>query len=136
MYSTISLFQTYCVNKQVADSACTATAYLSGVKATYQTIGLSAAVAWNDCPGSVAPGNRTKSIAEWSMAEGKWVGVVTTTRVTHASPAGVYAHTANRNWESDADLAKAANLTDVTQCEDIAKQLITGNPGRDIKASV
>lgn len=119
----------------MADSACTATAYLSGVKSNYETIGISASVKLNDCPGSVASGNRTDSIADWSMAARKAVGLVTTTRVTHASPAGVFAHTANRNWESDVDLAQAANLTDVTQCEDIAKQLITRSPGIDIKAS-
>lgn len=129
------MFQTYCVDKQVADSACTATAYLTGVKARYQTIGLTAAVKADDCPGSVAPGNRTRSVAEWSMAAGKAVGLVTTTTVTHASPAGLYAHTAHRDWESDADLATAANRTDVGQCEDIAKQLITGSPGRDIKVT-
>jgi alkaline phosphatase len=129
----VGMSKTYCVDKQVADSACTATAYLTGVKTNYETIGVSASVKLNDCPGSVAPGNRTQSIADWSMAAGKAVGLVTTTRVTHASPAGAYAHTANRDWESDANLAKAVNLTDVTQCEDIAKQLITRSPGIDIK---
>lgn len=120
----------------MSDSACTATAYLTGVKANYETIGLSASVMLNDCPGSVMPDNRTQSIADWSMAKGKAVGLVTTTRVTHASPSGLYAHSANRDWESDAELAKAANLTDVTQCEDIAKQLITRSPGMDIKVSI
>jgi len=129
-------FQTYCVDRQVPDSACTATAYLSGVKTNYEMIGLSASVKLNDCPGSVAPGNQTQSLADWSMAKGKAVGLVTTTRVTHASPAGMYAHAANREWESDAYLAEAANLTDVTQCEDIAKQLITRSPGIDMKASI
>lgn len=129
----VGMSKTYCVDKQVSDSACTATAYLTGVKANYETIGLSASVMLNDCPGSVMPDNRTQSIADWSMAKGKAVGLVTTTRVTHASPSGLYAHSANRDWESDAELAKAANLTDVTQCEDIAKQLITRSPGMDIK---
>ncbi|KAL5244728.1 hypothetical protein ACI65C_012138 [Semiaphis heraclei] len=129
----VGMSKTYCVDRQVADSACTATAYLSGVKSNFETIGISASVKLDDCPGSVAPGNRTDSIADWSMAAGKAVGLVTTTKVTHASPAGVFAHTANRNWESDVDLAMAANLTDVTQCEDIAKQLITRSPGIDIK---
>ena len=30
-------------------------------------------------------------------------GFVTTTRVTHATPAAMYAKTANRNWECDTD---------------------------------
>lgn len=112
----------------MADSACTATAYLSGVKTNYETIGVTAKVKLNDCAGSLAPGNRTQSIAGWSMDRGKAVGVVSTARVTHASPAGVYAHSANRNWESDTHMTGKAD-----QCDDIAKQLVTGSPGKDIK---
>lgn len=92
---------------------------------------MTAKVMTHDCPGSVAPENRTESIADWSIAKGKAVGLVTTTRVTHASPAGAYAHTAHRNWESDVDLAMSG--VDVRQCEDIAKQLVTRSPGKDIK---
>ncbi|XP_050431790.1 alkaline phosphatase, tissue-nonspecific isozyme-like [Adelges cooleyi] len=128
----VGMSKTYCVNKQVSDSACTATAYLTGVKGNYETVGLSAAVELFDCPGSVAQENRTDSILQWAQKAGKSTGVVTTTKVTHASPAGTYAHSAHRNWESDYDLAKAANLTDISQCMDIAKQLVTQEPGKDI----
>lgn len=48
---------------------------------------------------------------------------MTTTRVTHATPAGTYANTAERNWEGDSD------MTHVTGgCKDIALQLIEENP--------
>lgn len=50
------------------------------------------------------------------------MGVVTTTRVQHASPAGTYAHTVNRNWYSDADVPAAALEEG---CRDIAAQLIS-----------
>ena len=53
---------------------------------------------------------------------GKSVGVVTTTRVQHASPAGAYAHTVNRNWYSDADMPAEALKEG---CQDIATQLIS-----------
>lgn len=50
------------------------------------------------------------------------MGVVTTTRVQHASPAGTYAHVVNRNWYSDANMPpKALN----EGCQDIAEQLIS-----------
>ena len=49
------------------------------------------------------------------------MGVVTTTRVQHASPAGAYAHTVNRNWYSDADLSADAQTYG---CQDIATQLV------------
>lgn len=52
---------------------------------------------------------------------GKSVGVVTTTRVQHATPATTYAHSASRKWYSDADLPAAAKKGN---CTDIAAQLI------------
>ncbi|VVC29117.1 Alkaline-phosphatase-like, core domain,Alkaline phosphatase-like, alpha/beta/alpha,Alkaline [Cinara cedri] len=128
----VGMSKTYCVDKQVADSACTATAYLTGVKANFETIGVTAKVKTFDCLGSLAPENRTQSIAEWSMKHGKAVGLVTTARVTHASPAGLYAHVASREWEDDGMSGKE-NEPDVSKCDDIAKQLVTGHPGKDIK---
>ena len=49
------------------------------------------------------------------------MGVVTTTRVQDASPAGAYAHTVNRDWFSDADLPADAQTYG---CQDIATQLV------------
>jgi alkaline phosphatase len=65
---------------------------------------------------------------------GKSTGVVTTTRVTHASPAGAYAHTANRDWENDAQVNRSGQ--DPDKCSDIAKQLINQQPGKHIKVRV
>lgn len=52
---------------------------------------------------------------------GKSVGIVTTTRVQHATPATTYAHSASRTWYSDADLPSPAKKDN---CTDIAAQLI------------
>lgn len=52
---------------------------------------------------------------------GKSVGIVTTTRVQHATPATTYAHSASRKWYSDADMPDAAKKDG---CTDIASQLI------------
>ena len=60
---------------------------------------------------------------------GKSVGVVTTTRVTHATPAGTYANTADRNWEGDSSMSHVTG-----GCKDIALQLIEENP--DIQVHV
>ena len=46
---------------------------------------------------------------------------MTTTRVTHATPAAAYAHTPERNWESIQDITDAV---EVNGCIDIARQLI------------
>ena len=45
---------------------------------------------------------------------------MTTARVTHATPAALYAHTVDRNWESDVDMDAADNCS----AKDIAAQLI------------
>ncbi|XP_065075881.1 membrane-bound alkaline phosphatase-like [Ochlerotatus camptorhynchus] len=127
-FPDIGLVKTYCVDKQVADSACSATAYLGGVKANYATIGVTAAVKYNNCAASNDPKNHVHSIMSWAQAAGKATGIVTTTRVTHASPAGTYAHVPNREYECDADIL--SQQTDPNQCQDIASQLVRNDPGR------
>ncbi|XP_050544128.1 membrane-bound alkaline phosphatase-like isoform X2 [Daktulosphaira vitifoliae] len=116
------LARTYCVDKQVADSACSATAYMTGVKANSKTLGVTGAVQPNDCDSSLEPNNRVDSILRWAQMAGKSTGIVTTTRVTHASPAGGYAHSANRDWESNAP----------GDCLDIALQLMSQKPGMEL----
>ncbi|CAD1478590.1 unnamed protein product, partial [Heterotrigona itama] len=58
----------------------------------------------------------------------KSTGLVTTTRVTHATPAALYAHAASRYWEDDGKVPPAAR----TSCKDIARQLLEDEPGRNI----
>ncbi|GJQ80048.1 hypothetical protein Trydic_g19336 [Trypoxylus dichotomus] len=123
------LSKTYCLDAQVPDSACTATAYLRGVKANYGTIGVNGHVERGDCVASLEEANRVDSIATWSQAAGKRTGIVTTTRITHASPAGAYAYTSERDWENDAD-------TFDTDCEDIAYQFVHGKTGRNLNVAL
>lgn len=125
------LSKTYAVNHQVSDSANTATAYLSGVKSTYGTIGVNAHVALDDCVRHSERAYHTESIAGWAQTQCKATGLVTTARVTHASPAGVYAHTANRDWENDAAVAAAG--CDPLRTPDIARQLIEDPVGGALK---
>lgn len=118
----------------MADSACSATAYLCGVKTNKGTIGVTANVPLGDCPSSVPDEHRVTSIMQWAQWAGKATGIVTTTRVTHASPAGGYSQTAHRDWESDEDMiVKSNGKTNITQCVDIAKQLVTREPGKNFK---
>uniref|UniRef100_W8BIN1 Alkaline phosphatase n=1 Tax=Ceratitis capitata TaxID=7213 RepID=W8BIN1_CERCA len=126
----VGLSKTYCANTQVADSACTATAYLGGVKTNYGTIGVSAAIEANDCLGQNNSIHHVTSIAAWAQRQGMATGLVTTTSVTHASPAGVYAHVANRNWENDAEVL--SDNGDPLVCTDIATQLVHGEVGRNL----
>nr|XP_048284901.1 intestinal-type alkaline phosphatase 1-like [Myodes glareolus] len=116
----MALSKTYNVDRQVPDSAGTATAYLCGVKANYMTIGVSAAARVDQC--NTTFGNEVISVMYRAKKAGKSVGVVTTTRVQHASPAGTYAHTVNREWYSDGEMPSSAVQEG---CKDIATQLIS-----------
>ncbi|XP_073332801.1 alkaline phosphatase-like [Pagrus major] len=115
----LALSKTYNVDQQMPDSAGTATAYLCGVKANYGTLGVSAAAKRYNC--STSYGNEVTSVLHRAKLAGKSVGIVTTTRVQHASPGASYAHTANRNWYSDSDLTTEAIQNG---CRDIAYQLV------------
>nr|XP_009929553.1 PREDICTED: intestinal-type alkaline phosphatase-like [Opisthocomus hoazin] len=61
------------------------------------------------------------ALAKLARAAGKSVGIVTTTRVQHASPGAAYAHSASRSWYADTNMPKEA-LRD--GCKDIAYQLV------------
>lgn len=122
------------MDRQVADSACTATAYLCGVKANYATIGVTGAVPYRNCEASLDESTHLTSIARWSQLKGKRTGVVTTTRITHASPAGAYANVANRNWESDSDVTSSG--LNSTVCRDIAYQLVYGETGKNLNVAL
>ncbi|XP_062131456.1 membrane-bound alkaline phosphatase [Drosophila sulfurigaster albostrigata] len=126
------LSKTYCVDKIVPDSASTSTSYLCGVKANYGTIGVNAHVKRGDCQAMADTNNHVFSVGKWAMDAGKAAGLVTTTRVTHASPAGVYAHTADREWENNAVLEEACGDL-AEELDDIAVQLIHGEVGGKLK---
>ena len=106
------------------DSAGTATAYLSGVKSRFGTIGVNAGTVRYDC--STVAGNEVETVLEKAYKSGMSVGIVTTTSITHASPASAYAKTANRNWYSDGamiDYFKGEIPKSQQPCKDIAQQL-------------
>ncbi len=116
----LALSKTYNTNQQVSDSAGTATAYHTGVKAKAGVIGVSDAAFRAD--------SRVRHVMPLSPASpnlpnlvGMSTGLVTSARVTHASPAPLYAHTPERNWEDDKDMPPEALAAG---CKDIASQLI------------
>lgn len=60
---------------QIADSACTATAYLCGAKANEGTLGVSAAVPRHDCVAAVDTAHHVQSIAAWALDDGRDAGI-------------------------------------------------------------
>eukprot|EP00397_Hematodinium_sp_SG-2012_P034091 GEMP01036519.1.p1 GENE.GEMP01036519.1~~GEMP01036519.1.p1 ORF type:complete len:570 (+),score=35.91 GEMP01036519.1:238-1947(+) len=130
-FPNIGLLKTYNVDKQVPDSAATATAFLTGVKANFYTLGVNANVKLGDCHSSLKPENRLKSILDWAQDADKETGVVTTAQVTHATPAGLYAKTSHRKWQCDTRIIAAG--PDALKCKDIARQLVEDEPARKLK---
>ncbi|XP_048773394.2 alkaline phosphatase-like isoform X1 [Ostrea edulis] len=123
----VGLSKTYLPNRQVADSAATATAMLVGEKTNWYTLGVTGKAQFGDC--NFPKEAEIDTILQQSKMEGKSTGIVTTSRITHATPAAAYAKIPHRNWESDADLTKY-NVSG--RCRDIAQQLIYNNSEIDV----
>ena len=113
-----AFIKTHSNDAQVTDSAPSMSAYMTGVKANNEVISMSAdtrAVDPNpDYTTQVVPGNgqAVTTLLELAKAAGRGTGVVTTTRITHATPAATYAHVPHRDAEAD-----------------IAAQLVPGGAG-------
>lgn len=102
---------------------------MTGVKTNLRLIGVNAKADYLNCSAALNPQNQVESIALWAQQAGKSTGIVTTTTITHASPAGNYAHVASRHFESDYDVIKSG-LPYPADCIDIASQLIEKEPGK------
>ncbi|VDM31385.1 unnamed protein product [Hydatigera taeniaeformis] len=120
-----TLCRTYDLETMVTDSASSATAYLTGTKTRTSMIGVTGAVLVKQCS-FYTDSEKTESALTAAEKVGKWGGIVTTSRITHASPSGCFGHVAYRNWESDSDLPNkcAPNCG----CTDLAYQLINEHP--------
>ena len=104
--------KTYSLDGQTTDSAPSMAAYMTGVKMRNEVISMSADTQPRDpvtkknytsgadstCP--AGNGTPATTLLELAKAAGKSVGAVTTTTVTHATPAATYAHICNRNGEN------------------------------------
>lgn len=101
--------KTYSNDAQTTDSAPSMAAYTTGVKMNNEVIAMSAETIATP-PGKDANGNLTinncaatgngvsvPTILELAKAKGKAVGAITTTELTHATPAATYSHICNRN---------------------------------------
>ncbi|XP_063704170.1 alkaline phosphatase 4-like, partial [Culicoides brevitarsis] len=112
--------KTYNTDKQVPDSAGTATALFCGVKTKYKVLGLD-----STAKGDSMTQGQVYSIMKWGQDAGKRTGVVTTTRITHATPAALYSHSPNRDYESDSPIPNEYK----NSLKDIARQLVEDEPG-------
>lgn len=127
----LALSKTYSVNQQVADSAPTATAMMTGVKTNDAVIGLDERAVHGQH--ATAAGHELTTLLELAEDAGLGTGIVTTARLTHATPAAAYARTVERDWEDDAALSPAARRDGFP---DIAKQLVQFSRGDGIDVAL
>ncbi|MEZ9367902.1 alkaline phosphatase [Shewanella sp. 10N.286.51.B2] len=114
-----ALVKTYNVDAQTPDSAGTMTAMMSGLKSDAGVLGVDEDIVRGDC--STVAGNEVVTALELAEIKGLATGIVSTARITHATPAATYAKSADRNWEDISDMPEDA----VTGgCKDIADQLV------------
>lgn len=110
----LALSKTYNTNAQTPDSAGTATAMNTGVKVKAGVLGVSDKARRGKCEDVKATSIPT--FADIVGELGKSVGIVSTARITHATPAAVYAHSGDRNW--------AASVPEGCDQKTIAEQLV------------
>ncbi len=87
------LVATHGADRLVNDSAATATALATGQRTMYRSVGM------QPDPQNVDKMLSAVTVLEEAEKKGLRTGLVTTTRLTHATPAAFYAHNADRNQE-------------------------------------
>lgn len=128
-FPAVGLSKTYNLDSQVPDSAGTATAMLSGLKVNIGTLGVDGRVPYGEACEQLTEDRKILSVLDYALQEGKSVGIVTNTRVTHATPGAAYAHVPYRDWESD---PKMAGISGCDHVKDIAYQLVMDNPNINV----
>jgi alkaline phosphatase len=123
--------KTYSLDAQTTDSAPSMAAYMTGVKMNNEVISMSANTKAYDaanksyisgsnttCPLDGSNGTPVATLLELAKAQGKGTGSITTTRLTHATPAATFSHLCHRDGEND-----------------IAQQAVPGNARYNAKLS-
>ena len=117
-FPNVALVKTYNTNAQVPDSAGTATAMHSGVKTRIGVLGIGPAAEKGVCKDALA--HPLPLLGEEVQRRGLALGIVTTTRLTHATPASVITRSADRDWEADTAIPADQQGQG---CKDIALQI-------------
>lgn len=126
-----ALVKTYNTNAQVSDSAGTASAMNTGVKTKAGVISIDGSVPVGDCEAALEGAATT--LAERAEEAGMSTGVVSTARITHATPAAVYGHSASRDWEDDSDIPDEQKPKG---CVDLAQQLVNFSAGDGLEVAL
>ncbi len=118
----VGLSKTYSWDQQTSDSAPTMSAMMTGYKTREGMLSVNHLTARGDCNAAHLAATSVKTLLEKAADHGKATGVVSTARLTHATPAATYAHTPVRDWEADSNLPAGCEV------KDIARQLLEVSP--------
>ncbi len=129
-----ALSKTYSANQQTSDSAPTMSAIMTGIKTDEGVLSVNQNIMRGDY--KTVAGNETTSLLEMAEDAGKSTGVVTTARLTHATPGACYAHTADRDWESDKDIFDRKKDAFDAKFPDIARQLLETKHGDGLEVAL
>ena len=117
-FPSLALVKTYNVDAQVSDSAGTMTALVTGHKTRAGVLSVGPQAARGDC--RAAKAHELATLLEEAEQRGLKTGLVSTARITHATPAAAYAHSPERGWELAATVPEEVR----DECKDIARQLV------------
>jgi len=132
-FPNVGLSKTYSWDQQTSDSAPTMTAMVTGYKAREGMLSVDHLTRRGECSAAVTAAHALPTILEQAAAAGKATGVVSTARLTHATPAATYSHVSVRDWEHNGQVAASCGGV-ADPVKDIALQLIELSPA--VKSSL
>lgn len=109
----LALSKTYTVNQQVSDSAPTMSAMMTGVKTLDGVLSVAGNITAQEPSAQKVVAAAQETLLELAEKAGLATGIVSTARITHATPGATYSHTAARDWEADTDRPAGATVPDI-----------------------
>ncbi len=126
-----ALSKTYNTNLQTPDSAGTMSAMMTGVKTKGGVIAVDGTVNKGECQSGI--NHQRITLLQKAEQRGMSTAVISTARLTHATPAATYAHSVSRYWEADSDIPIEQRQKG---CKDIASQLIDFSYGNGLEVAM
>jgi len=118
-FENVALIKTYNSNAQVPDSAGTATAIMSGYKTNIGAVNVPPALLDARSADACNPEALPPTLTKRAQDANKSVGIISTARITHATPAAMYGHAPLRDLEADKDIQGP-----FVGCTSLAQQMV------------
>ena len=127
-FPNTALIRTHSADAQIPDSAATMSSIMTGIKTNTGMIGVGPIHPRGEC--KAVTQDSLPTLVELAEEAGLATGLISTSRITDATPAAAYAHVPDRKWETDSKTPPNALM--IENCGDIARQMLTFNKGDGI----